>query len=162
VVFVPGYKSLLLAAEVRAVLAGGGERYWNGRKPRFVLWSIGLLLVAAVALLLVAGVVPLTLTVPAVRTAVTHQTARYPALAALQTENSVHYGAHLLAGRTLALCPCTRGLAALQYSKATWHARTPYQRALVTTARPRTAWGMVSDTVKLGISSLRWVGERVF
>jgi hypothetical protein len=161
VVFVPGHQSVLPATEVRAALSGGGERHQQRQMPRFVLGGLGLLLAAAVALVLFAGIATVALAVPAVHTVVLQRTARYPALVAFQSENAVHYGAHLLAGRTLGLCPCTRGLAALQYSKAVWHARTPHQRALVTTKRPHTAWGMVSDAIQLAIGGLRWLGERV-
>jgi len=128
---------------------------------RLVLWGIILSLMAALTLALAIEVLDISLTTPAVRVDVLHQVDRYPAVAALQTKNSVHYGAHLLAGRTLGLCPCTRGLAAVQYSKAMWHARTQHQRALITTDRPRTVWALVSDTLQLGVSGIQWLGGHI-
>src|SRR5581483_7597903 len=125
---------------------------------RTLLWGPTLLLIAVLGSILAIDGLDIALTTPALRADLMHQASRYPALAALQANDAVHYGAHLVAGRTLSLCPCTRDLAAIQYSKALWHARTPHQRALLTTDRPHTAWGIVTDALQLSASSLRWIG----
>jgi hypothetical protein len=132
------------------------------RKPRmrrFLFWATGLLLLTTLALVLLTGYLVLDHPARAAVLARMHREGLYPqALTDLQADNSAHYGVHLLLGRTLALCPCTRRLADAQYSRARFHARTKYQRALVTTARPRTVAAVVSDTFQLGISSLQWLG----
>jgi hypothetical protein len=129
---------------------------------RFVFWATGLLLLAALALVLLMGFLVLAPSARAsVRAGMTREGLHSQALTDLQANNSVHYDVHLLLGRTLALCPCTRRLADTQYSKATWHARTRHQKALVTTARPRTVAAVVSDTFQLGVSSLQWLGGRL-
>ena len=128
---------------------------------RLVLWGITLSLMAMLTVVLAIEVLDIALTTPAVRVDVLRQVDRYPAVAVLQTKNAVHYDVHLLAGRTLSLCPCTRGLAAVQYSKAMWHARTQHQRALITTDRPRTVWALVSDTLQLGLSGIEWLGGHI-
>jgi hypothetical protein len=84
-----------------------------------------------------------------------------PVLAVLQTNDQLHYGVHLMLGRALGLCPCTRSLAAAQYSKATWHARTPRQMALVTSARPHTVESAVRDLIQIGAAGVRHVADAV-
>jgi hypothetical protein len=128
---------------------------------RLAVWGITLFLMGVLTLVLAIEVMDIALTTPAVRADITRKVDRYPVIVALQAKNSVHYGVHLLAGRTLSLCPCTRGLAAVQYSKAAWHARNQHQRALVTTDRPHTVWEAVGDTVGLGFSGIQWLGEHV-
>jgi hypothetical protein len=53
-------------------------------------------------------------------------------------DDQVHYVGHLVAGRVLSLCSCTATLAERQYARGVYHARTPRQLALLTTARPTT------------------------
>jgi len=125
---------------------------------RFVLWGITLLLMAVLVSVLSIEALDIALTTPALRADVMHEAGRIPGLATLQTSDAVHYGVHLVAGRTLSLCPCTRDLAAEQYEKAMWHARTPHQWALLTIDRPRTPWEAITDALQLSASSLRWLG----
>jgi hypothetical protein len=51
-------------------------------------------------------------------------------------DDQLHYVVHLFAGRVLSLCPCTAQMANNQYTRGMYHARTPRQQALLTTARP--------------------------
>jgi len=59
-------------------------------------------------------------------------------------DDQVHYVVHLAAGRALSLCPCTAALADTQYARGMYHAHTPRQKALLTTARP----GTLRETLK--------------
>jgi hypothetical protein len=69
---------------------------------------------------------------------------------ALHRHERLHFAAHLAAGRALAVCPCSRGRADLEYWKAARHAPTPAERALVTTGRPRDSLDLPGDAVLLG------------
>jgi hypothetical protein len=71
--------------------------------------------------------------------------------AALQVghDDQVHYIGHLLAGRVLSLCPCTAAFAEHQYSRGMYHAHTPRQKALLTTARPTTLHERLKETPDL-------------
>ena len=129
---------------------------------RFIFWATGLLLLLTLPLALFLGYLVL---VPATRASVQAELTRAGlqsrALTDFEANNSVHYAVHLTLGRLLALYPRTRRLADLQYSKARYHARTPQERALVTTDRPRTVAAAVSDAVRLGINGLEWLGGRL-
>jgi hypothetical protein len=129
----------------------------------FIFGATGLLLLVTLTLTLFLAYLVL---VPTTRTSVQAELARmglHPqALASFEANDSVHYGVHLLLGRSLALYPRTRRLADLQYSKARFHARTRHQLALVTTDRPHTAAAAVRDAFRLGISGLEWLGGRAF
>ena len=61
-------------------------------------------------------------------------------------DDQVHYVGHLLAGRVLSLCPCTATLAEHQYARGMYHARTPREKALLTTARPSTLRERLTET----------------
>ncbi|MDQ3811466.1 MAG: hypothetical protein M3336_14365 [Chloroflexota bacterium] len=50
----------------------------------------------------------------------------------------LHFAGHVLLGRLLDLCPCTRGAASTQYAHARYHAVTPRQRTLLANTNPRT------------------------
>jgi hypothetical protein len=50
---------------------------------------------------------------------------------ALRRGHHLHYAVHLIAGRLLDLCPCTRAAASTQYYRARFHAVTRRQRAVV-------------------------------
>jgi hypothetical protein len=68
--------------------------------------------------------------------------------AALQVghDDQVHYVVHLVAGRVFSLCPCTAGLADNQYARGMYHAHTPRQQALLTTARPTSLRQQLKET----------------
>ena len=130
---------------------------------RLIFWTTSVLLLATLALgLLLAYLVLVPTTRATVQVEVMRAGLQSQALTRVERDNSVHYGVHLLLGRALALYPPTRRLADWQYYKARWHARTRYQRALVTTDRPHSAAAAVSDAFGLGISGLKWLGGRVF
>jgi hypothetical protein len=140
-------------------------QYWrtkiNGMRP-FIIWATGLFLLAILMLTFFLAYLVL---VPTTRASVQAELDRAglhsQALVDFEANDSVHYGIHLLLGRTLALYPRTRRLADLQYSKARFHARTRHQLVLVTTGRPRTPAAAVSDAFRLGISGLEWLSGRV-
>ena len=71
----------------------------------------------------------------------------------------LHFVGHLVLGRTLDLCACADHVAADQYERATWHARTARQLALVTSARPQAPTEWVADGAGAIVSGARW-GQR--
>jgi hypothetical protein len=76
-------------------------------------------------------------------------------LTVLQSSNQVHYAVHLLLGSALEVCPCTRTLAATQYSKASHHASTPRQMALVAADRPHGLGDTVRDAIELSGAGIK-------
>jgi hypothetical protein len=92
---------------------------------RFIIWATSLFLLAILALTFFLAYLVL---VPTTRASVQAELDRAglhsQALADFEANDSVHYGVHLLLGRTLALYPRTRRLADQQYSKARFYART--------------------------------------
>jgi hypothetical protein len=72
-------------------------------------------------------------------------------------DDQVHFVGHLVAGRVLSLCPCTASLAENQYARGLYHARTPHQRALLTTARPTTLAQRLNETPGLVSALVRRV-----
>src|SRR5712691_13488153 len=72
----------------------------------------------------------------------------------VDTNDRLHYAVHLTAGRILSLCNCTDHLAAAQYYRGLFHARSPEQVALLTTARPLTAEQRVGEVSTLGAGAL--------
>src|SRR4051812_15947096 len=79
--------------------------------------------------------------------------------AALQIghDDRVHYVGHLLAGRLLSLCPCGAPLAERQYARGMYHAHTPRQKALLTTARPATVRELLLEAPALFAALVRRV-----
>jgi hypothetical protein len=75
--------------------------------------------------------------------------------------DQLHYGGHLVAGRILSLCPCTAQLAQNQYVRGMYHARTPHQEALLTTARPTSLRAQLSEARQMAASVMRHVGNRL-
>src|SRR4051794_39673345 len=91
-----------------------------------------------------------------------HHRARDPLTAVALTidrGDRLHYVGHLMLGRALDLCACADHVAADQYDRATWHARTARQLALVTYNRPRAPLEWVTDGAGAITSGARW-GER--
>jgi plastocyanin len=73
----------------------------------------------------------------------------------------LHYAVHLVAGRVLDLCPCTRRAAAAQYHYAHFHAVTPRQVAVINNVHPATpgAWAAyIAGPFAVGLD---WVGDGV-
>ena len=73
----------------------------------------------------------------------------------------LHYAVHLIAGRVLDLCPCTRRAAATQYYYAHFHAITPRQIAVINNVHPATpgAWAAyIAGPFAVGLD---WVGDGV-
>ncbi|HEY1295527.1 MAG TPA: hypothetical protein VGJ60_20810 [Chloroflexota bacterium] len=68
-------------------------------------------------------------------------------------DDQVHYVGHLVAGRIFSLCPCTANIAEHQYFRGMYHARTPREKALLTTARP-TTWRERFDEAPEFVSAL--------
>ena len=71
----------------------------------------------------------------------------------------LHYVGHLMLGRVLDLCACAGELAADQYDRAAWHARTARQLALVTSGRPQAPAEWAADGAEAIASGARW-GQR--
>jgi plastocyanin len=73
----------------------------------------------------------------------------------------LHYAVHLVQGRILDVCPCTRRAAAAQYYYARFHAVTPRQRAAVAGGQPNSpsAWvGYFAGPLGVGAD---WIGDGV-
>lgn len=70
-------------------------------------------------------------------------------------DDQVHYVGHLFAGRVLSLSPYTVHLAEDQYSRGLYHARTPRQVALLTTARPTGVRARLAETPHLILAAIR-------
>ena len=81
----------------------------------------------------------------------------------IREHEKLHYGIHLTLGRALAVCPCTRRWSASQYYKASFHAHTPRQTALVTTERPNltSVRSILRDTVRLAGGGVKWAGDHL-
>ncbi len=79
--------------------------------------------------------------------------------AALQVghDDQFHFLGHLAAGRLLSLCPCAATLAERQYARGMYHARTPRQKALLTTARPETVGERLKEAPELVSALVRRV-----
>jgi hypothetical protein len=105
-------------------------------------------------LTLISAIVALGITAGIVRLVIVGQTAP-PSPTQHQAHELAHYWAHLVAGRALQVCPCTRRRAYWQYWKAHFHAGTPQQRALVTTAVPHSGQAGLRDVVVVS-----WLGTR--
>ncbi len=91
---------------------------------------------------------------------------RQPTLArqiwyAFDRGHRLHYVGHLAAGRLADLCGCAPRFAEDQYNRATWHARTGRQLALVTVERPARVEDFPSDTLGIANSSARWAHAAV-
>jgi hypothetical protein len=71
--------------------------------------------------------------------------------------DEVHYGGHLVAGRLLSLCPGGAELAENQYARGLYHARTPRQKALLTTQRPTSARAHLAEARLLASAAVRRV-----
>lgn len=71
--------------------------------------------------------------------------------------DEVHYGGHLIAGRLFGLWPGGAELAENQYVKGLYHARTPRQKALLTTQRPNSARAHLAEARLLAGAAVRRV-----
>jgi plastocyanin len=73
----------------------------------------------------------------------------------------LHYAVHILQGRALDLCPCTRRAADAQYYYAHFHAVTPHQAAVVSNIRPNNPAQWVAYAVGPPRVVLDWVGDGI-
>ena len=73
----------------------------------------------------------------------------------------LHYGVHLVAGRILDLCPCTRRAADAQYYYARFHAVTPRQQAVLKSSRPGSLAGIGEYIVGPFGVGLDWIGDGI-
>jgi plastocyanin len=73
----------------------------------------------------------------------------------------LHYAGHLVAGRILDLCPCTRRAADAQYYYAHFHAITPRQRAVVNNTHPGNPAAWVAYVVGPAAVGLDWIGDGI-
>jgi uncharacterized membrane protein YedE/YeeE len=73
----------------------------------------------------------------------------------------LHFAVHMVAGRLLDLCPCTRHAAAVQYVRASYHAKTATELALVRNARPTSAHGWLAYTVAPAAVVVEWIGNGI-
>jgi hypothetical protein len=74
-------------------------------------------------------------------------------------DDQVHYAGHLVAGRLLSLCPCATALAERQYARGMYHARTPRQKALLTTAQPESFRARLNEAPQLVTALVRRVAS---
>jgi hypothetical protein len=127
------------------------------------VWLVGLLLLAAALGLLLLAEVDSFVPAELGHTTLSRAESRLDHLvpAAVRESDGLHYAAHLGAGRILSLCPCTRNAAAVQYDKATRHARSRHQLALVTTARPHRIGDALGDAFGLGVDAVKWASWRL-
>jgi hypothetical protein len=112
---------------------------------RLILWAV--LLAAGLALLASAGIG---------RLIQVDQTAPYGSAEQRDAHHTLHYWGHLVIGRALQVCPCSRRQAYWEYYKARFHAATPRQRALITTQIPHSLPAAARDAVVVG-----WLGVNV-
>jgi plastocyanin len=73
----------------------------------------------------------------------------------------LHFAGHIVVGRVLDLCPCTRRAAAAQYFYAKFHALTPRQKGVAANTNPHTPseWAAyVSGPFAVGFE---WLGDGV-
>jgi plastocyanin len=73
----------------------------------------------------------------------------------------LHYAVHILAGRVLDLCPCTRRAADAQYYYARFHAVTPRQRDVVSNTHPSSPAAFVAYVVGPAAVGLEWLGDGI-
>jgi hypothetical protein len=87
--------------------------------------------------LLIAGLAAVLVVVVGVVWPAAGRTALTPLDQTVRAHERLHFAIHLAAGRVFSICPCTRGLAREQYWKASMHAPTSMEEALVTSGRPQ-------------------------
>jgi plastocyanin len=73
----------------------------------------------------------------------------------------LHFAVHMIAGRVLDVCPCTRRAASVQYWRASYHVATPIEAALVLNARPSSLQGWIVYAVAPVAVVAEWVGKGV-
>jgi hypothetical protein len=80
---------------------------------------------------------------------------------AVRRGDHLHYGVHLMAGRVLDICPCTRNAALTQYQRARFHAVTPRERVVLGAIRPKTPEEWLEYAVGPLDVGLAWLGDAV-
>ena len=71
--------------------------------------------------------------------------------------NRVHFAVHILAGRVLDVCPCTRGAAHTQYYRALFHVLTARQHAVALNTRPSTPAQWLDFVTGPFLVALDWI-----
>ncbi|HET6319007.1 MAG TPA: plastocyanin/azurin family copper-binding protein [Chloroflexota bacterium] len=79
----------------------------------------------------------------------------------LERGDHLHFAGHLVAGRILDLCPCSRRAAVAQYVYARFHALTPRQKAAVTNIQPRSVGELAAYATAPFAVGLDWIGDGV-
>lgn len=84
----------------------------------------------------------------------------------LETGNHLHFATHIVAGRVLDICPCTRAAADTEYWRARYHAVTPLEQRVGLRVMPRTPAEFVdylAGPFEVGLAwledGLRWLGH---
>jgi plastocyanin len=67
----------------------------------------------------------------------------------------------MAAGRLFDVCPCTRRKADEQYWRASFHALTPTEQALVRNSRPRSVQGWLAYGIAPFAVTAEWIGKGV-
>ncbi len=83
----------------------------------------------------------------------------------LEHGDHLHFAVHVLSGRLLDVCPCTREAARDHYQRAQRHARSPRQMAAVSQVRPHSVgewWEYATAPLRVGAEWARdgiaWLG----
>jgi plastocyanin len=132
------------------------------KRPSRIRWSAwlkrGLILIAGLAIL---GVFSLALLFYADYSTAGNGSPDPAARAqwALDRGDHLHFATHVLAGRVLDLCPCTRRAAAAQYVYARFHAVTPRQKALIANSNPKSVGEFAAYLSAPFAVGLEWVGD---
>jgi len=80
---------------------------------------------------------------------------------ALEHGDHLHFAGHLLAGRLLDVCPCTRRAAAAQYFYGRFHAVTPLQKSVIGNTNPHSIADVAAYLSGPFGVGFEWVGDGV-
>jgi plastocyanin len=77
----------------------------------------------------------------------------------LASGDHLHFAFHIMAGRVLDLCPCTRRAAGAQYFRAHFHALTPLQKTVADNSHPGTPAQWANYFFGPAQVAFAWVGD---
>jgi plastocyanin len=77
----------------------------------------------------------------------------------LASGDHLHFAFHIMVGRVLDICPCTRQAAGGQYYRAHFHALTPLQRAVAANTHPHTPAEWANYIFGPAGVAFAWVGD---
>jgi plastocyanin len=77
----------------------------------------------------------------------------------LASGDHLHFAFHIVAGRILDICPCTRRAAGAQYYRAHFHALTPLQKAVANNTHPSTPGEWLNYVVGPVEVAFGWAGD---